>query len=165
MSSYSEAIKEAFATARTDLAIVDTIEIYHPSIAERIYLVRDFNDQTFTLETGQDQLFTAGGFTVQLPSKTDKGIQNLNIAIDNTDRRASNFSKESLKYPNESIQVIYRPYLSNDFSQPQMNPPLVLFLSNIDIKVLTVSATASFADIINKPFPSNLYTPARFPAL
>ena len=165
MSSYTEVIKEAFATARSDVAILDTIEIGHPSLPTPLFLIRDFEDRVCGLEGGGTQLFTAAGFSIEMPSKDEKGFQDLSIAVDNTNRIASDFLKSTLDYPNESVTVKYRPYLSNDLSTPQMDPPLVLYLSNARITAEGVVATATFADIINKTFPNQLYTKERFPAL
>lgn len=165
-SDYSEAIKEAFATAKSDVAILDTLEISHPSLTDgSLFLVRDFSAQTLGLETGTFQEFEPAGFQIELPARDNKGIQDLSIAIDNTDRRVSDFVKRTLEFPNESIEITYRPYLSNDLSTPQMDPPLVLYVSNVSIGVSNVTATATFADVLNKTFPSEIYTKTRFPAL
>ena len=166
MSSYSAAIKEAFATAKSNIAIIDSIEVSHPSITSgSLYLVNDLEDLTLTLETGVPILFSATGFQIQMPAKTEQGFQDLTILIDNTDLQVSDFLKETLAYPDEPVTIKYRPYMSNDLTTPQMNPPLVLYLSGARISAKTVSATATFADVINKTFPSELYTKENFPAL
>jgi len=172
MASYQEAIAEAFATAKSDVAILDTLEIRHPSISltglttqESIFLVRDFDDKWMTLETDETKLFTAAGFQIKLPNRNDKGVQDLNFSIDNTDLLVSDFFQRTLDFPNEHVELVYRPYLSNDLSQPQMDPPLILYVSSVQISVSGVSGTATFADILNKAFPSNNYTKTRFPAL
>lgn len=166
MSGYTDAIKEAFATANSKVAILETIEVSHPAIPSgSLYLVKDWQDLTFTLETGIQQLFTAAGFEIQMPARSEQGIQDLTILIDNTDLQVSDFIKETLNFPNEPVTIKYRPYMSNDLTTPQMDPPLVLYLSGARISAKSVSATATFADIINKTFPNELYTKERFPAL
>jgi hypothetical protein len=43
--------------------------------------------------------------------------------------------------------------------------PLVLFLSDVSVGIVDVSAKASFADILNCKFPNQYYTNARFPSI
>ncbi len=63
------------------------------------------------------------------------------------------------------MEVVYRPYLSDDLTQPQMDPPLVLYLKEIQVNTYQVTGRATFMDIVNKRFPSELYTRLRFPSL
>lgn len=165
--AYTEAIKEAFATAQSNVAIIDTIEVYHPSLLpeQTLYLVKDIVNREMTLENDEVKTFVACGFAINLPEKSSEGLQDLLITIDNTDRAASDFIQAALEMPNEPIQIIYRPYLSNDFSAPQLDPPLVLYLSEVSINRFDVSGRASFADVINKQFLTERYTADRFPAL
>ena len=63
----------------------------------------------------------------------------------------------------DSIHLLY--YLSNDLTQPQLDPPLSLILQDVQITMLQVSGRATFADVINKKWPTEYYTRARFPSL
>ena len=162
----SEVIKEAYATARSNAVELTTLEVSHPSLPDgSLFLVQDFVGHNFTLEDSTVQYFEPAGFSVKLPNKTSKGFADLNLAFDNTNRRVSDFLKDTLQYPNESVSIKLRPYLLEDPTTPQMNPPLELYLSTASVNALTVSGTASFADILNKAFLSNTYNRTRFPAL
>lgn len=163
-NTLSDAIKEAYATAPSNEAIFETIQISHVSIAEPIYLVRNRVDLELTLETSEVVTFTGCGFGMSLPQKSDNGLQELSIAIDNTDRRISDFMAEAKNFV-VPVELTYRPYLQSDTTQPQMDPPLVLYLSDVKIGLFDVTAKASFADIINKKYPSEIYTRKRFPSL
>jgi hypothetical protein len=158
-----DAIKEAYATARRDVVFLDTLEINHPDVAT-LYLVKDRTDHVLGLGNGTTQLFTASGFRFSLPSAGENGIQELSIAIDNVDRKPSDFIKQ-VKGSVDPVQVVYRPYLSDDLDTPQMNPPLTLFLTDVQITVSEVTGRATFADILNRKFLTELYTRRRFPAL
>lgn len=132
---------------------------------DAFYLVKDLQGHNMTLENNETKYFEASGFKIELPEKNEEGVQDLTIAIDNTDLKVSDFIKEALKIPNQPIQIKYRPYLSNDFSRPQLDPPLVLYLSEVSIDRFEVTGRASFADILNKKFLTEKYTATRFPGL
>jgi len=162
--SFTDALKEAYASAPAHIVLLETIRLVHSVQGPLISMVRDRSDHTMRLETGEEVLFEAVPFRFALPDKNDQGLQELSIAIDNVDKRVSDFI-DNLRAVEGYITVEYRPYLSNDLTAPPMNPPLVLTLTDISINVFEVTARATFADIINRPFPSELYTRARFPSL
>ena len=91
-------------------------------------------------------------------------MQELSIEIDNVDKRISDFIRKASKFQAPVI-VRYRPYLTSDLSEPQLDPPLELVLSDVQITETKVTGRASFADIINLPFLSERYTRRRFPSL
>lgn len=157
------AIREAYATARTDVVYLDTLEITHPLVAP-LYLVKDRVDHELGIAPGVVKLFTATGFRLTLPNAGENGLQELALAIDNVDRRPSDFV-QAVKGSNDPVTVIYRPYLHSEPLTPQMNPPLTLFLTDIDITAVEITARATFADVLNRKFLSELYTRRRFPAL
>lgn len=161
--SLQDAIKEAYATARSDVVYLDTFEIVNPSI-EPLYIVRDRVDHTLKLETNEWKLFVATAFRFVLPAAGDNGVQDLSIAIDNVDLRASDFVK-SVVGSNAPVEMRYRPYLSTDLETPQMNPPLILYLTDIQVTAFEVSGRASFAEVLNRGFLTELYTRKRFPTL
>jgi hypothetical protein len=158
-----EAIQEAYARARTDLVYLDTISISNP-MADPIYLVRDRLDYDLTLETGVVKHFTASGFRFTLPAAGDNGVQDLSLAIDNVDRRPSDFIKKVVGSP-DPVEIVFRPYISTDLTRPQMTPPLTLFLTDVQITAAEVIGRATFADILNRKFLSEAYLHRRFPAL
>ncbi len=65
----------------------------------------------------------------------------------------------------EVIEVTYRPYLSTDLEGPQMDPPITLTLTDIEVDVFRATGRARMLDIGNKAFPADLYTARRFPGL
>jgi len=164
--AYSEAIKEAYASAPTDIVIIDTLEISHPSLpGGTMWLSKTLVDYTLTLEDGvTNQLFSATGFEFKLPAAGENGLQELDIVIDNVDRRVSDFM-DAVKDSKDPVKLTYRPYLSTDLTAPQLDPPLVLNLTDVKADVFKVTARATFADLLNKKHPLEMYTRARFPSL
>lgn len=162
--SLTEAIKEAYACAPTNVAIIQTIEVRQEGIQAPIYLAQSFRDVVATDENGIERLFERGGFQFSLPPSNEEGFRSLNVAVDNIGRRVSDFITTA-KLNEVPVQIIYRPYLSTDLTTPQMLPPLVLYLKNVQITAHQVTGQATFMDVVNKKFPVQLYTRERFPAL
>lgn len=161
--SWTEAIKEAFASAPQGQVLLDTIEVSHSQLAGQTkYFVRAYQDYDLTLEDGVTvQTFTAFAFDITLPPAGDKGIQDLRVQFDNIDRSVGDFFNAAKEH-REPVVLKYRPYLSTDLTTPQMNPPLQLNLVDVKITIEKVTARATFADLLNRKHPLELYTRARF---
>lgn len=159
-----EAIKEAYAVAPYNKVVIHTLQIRQTGVQSNIYISQSRRGIVANDENGVPHSFLPCGFQFTLPPSSEEGFQSLNIAIDNIDRRVSDFV-ELGKSSVVPIEVIYRPYLSDDLTIPQMIPPLVLYLKEVQVTNYQVVGKASFMDIVNKKFPSELYTRARFAAL
>lgn len=164
MSSYSEAMKEAFAIAPVGKAPIHTLEIRQDGVQSAVYIAKTRRIWEARDEDGVLRQFLPVNFDFTLPAATEDGFQSLNLTVDNIDRRASDFA-EIAKTEEVPVVVIYRPYLSDDNTAPQMIPPLQLFLEDIQITEMSVTGRATFMDIVNKKFPSEIYTRERFPSL
>ena len=163
-SSLSEAIKEAFAVAPSTVVVLHTLEIRQEGIQGPIFLVRARRELVAQDENGDEWTFEPCGFQFTLPPSTEEGFQSLNVAIDNIGLRVTNFI-ETAKSQRVPVVMVYRPYLSTDLTTPQMNPPLMLYLKDLQVNAVQVTGRATFMDIVNKKFPSLLYTREDFPAL
>jgi len=163
-TSLKDAIKEAFAYCPSSVVIYDTLEIRQPGVQDSVFIVRSHQAITATDEDGNVREFEPVGFQFTLPPTDDQGFQSLNISIDNVGRRVKDFV-ETAKSEQVPVEVVYRPFLSDDLSRPQMIPPLILYLKDIRISTLQVTGKATFMDVVNKKFPSELYTRDRFPSL
>lgn len=163
-SALTTAIQEAFASAPVNVVILDTLEIRQGSVQDPLFLVRSSQNLYAKSEEGEDLVFEPCGFQFTLPPSTEEGFTSLNIAIDNVGKRVTAFIQAALS-SKTPVEVVYRPYLSNDLEQPQMNPPLLLFLKDLQITVSQVTARATFMDLVNRKFPGHLYRRANFPAL
>lgn len=156
---------ESNGLVRTNMGAMLASAVDIVSEDRTLYLVREMVPMNLTLENDEVKTFQPCGFKIELPEKSDSGLQDLNIAIDNTDGIVTDFLELAVQVPNQSIRIIYRPYLSSDLTQPQMNPPLVLYMTNASSRGSEVVGTASFSDVLNKTFLSEKYTLQRFPAL
>jgi hypothetical protein len=168
MSALQDAIKEAYTLAPSDVVIYDTLEIRQGEDSDEVqppvFLVRGALGITALDENGVSHDYLPIGFQFSLPPSTEDGFESLNIAIDNIGQAVSDFVAVAMSQE-IPVKVIYRPYLSNDLTTPQMIPPLTLFLKDIQISAEQVTGRATFMDIVNKKFPLGLYTRTRFPTL
>lgn len=160
----TEAIKEAYAVAPTNIRVFETLEISHESIETPIYIVQDFRELTATLETFVEITFQPVWFNFSLPAANESGRQDLSISIDNIDRQVSDFISLA-KNSRTPVFITYRPFLSSDLTQPQLNPPLRLTLQDVNITLTSVTGKAIFADVVNKKWPTEYYTRSRFPSI
>lgn len=165
------ALKEAYSLARSNEIYLDTIELSHPDITDPIYLVKDRIDRVCMLEGPVGPItFTACAFQLTLPASGQDGLQDLNISIDNVKPQGSTVMSpvefvKTVKNSRTKVTVTFRPYLATDLSQPQMDPPLSLALSDVQVKSGQVTGRCSFADIVNMSFGTELYIRSRFPSL
>jgi hypothetical protein len=165
--SYSDALREAFASCDNSKVIIDTLELSHPALEEPLRLVRALEDMTFGLENGGgDFLFTAAGFTLGKPQSGQNGLQELPIGIPNVSREIGDFLETCLSEA-APVQVIYRIYLSDDLSEPQNGNGIRLFLYDAVANGSQVTGRATFAEIINRRWPLSkwVYSNTLFPAL
>lgn len=163
-ASLSDAIKEAFTLAPSNVVIYDTLEIRQEGVQGPIFLVKARRELVAQDENGDQRIFEPSGFQFTLPPSTEEGFQSLNVAIDNIGLRVTNFVKaaQSERVP---VKMVYRPYVSTNLTQPHMDPPLILYLKDIQMTHVQVTGRATFMDIVNKKFPSILYTRKLFPVL
>jgi hypothetical protein len=174
--SYTEAIKEAYASADLTEIVLDTLELRHPNFVDdngnptAIRIVRAYQDYSLCLElnapvnAGQYVTFVGCPFDFTLPAWDETQVPQLQIKIDNVDRRITKYLEEASSSV-VPIGVTYRPYLASDPSAPQMNPPFSFTLSKVVVDVFQVVGTATTNDVNNWPFPNDKYTAKRFPGL
>lgn len=166
----SAALEEAYASAPTDSVILHTLEFRHATFTTPLRVVLDHQVLTATLEAdapedgGEAVAFVPYAFRFRLPDVSTSGMPEIEIEIDNV---ASEIivSLDQAAQSSSLIEVTYRPYLSNDLTAPQMDPPLTLVLHDVEADVFAVRGRASFGDYGNRRFPGEWYDAQRFPGL
>ena len=171
-----QAIREAYASAPTDTVILHTLELRHPAFVDddgrpaAVRVVRDHVDLNARLEAdapldaGETVRFVALAFDLELPPVDSAPVPEISVTLDNVSReivRHLDAAATSI----ERIEVTYRPYLSTDLEGPQMDPPITLTLTEIEVDVFRATGRARMLDIGNKAFPAETYTAKRFPGL
>lgn len=160
-STLSQAIKEAYASAPSDVIVYHTLEINHTNFTQPIYVVRDWTDLTATLETAEEVTFIRYAFDLTKPEVSATGVPQVTVTIDNVSREILANIQLALQSL-DKITLTYREYISTDLSGPQNNPPLTMTVLSIKADVFRITAVAGFGDLVNKKFPSVEYTAERF---
>lgn len=160
----SAALQEAFALAPSARVVLDTIEVRQADVQPPVYLVRAAREIQARLETGETPTFQPVGFRLTLPAENTEGVRVLTVTFDNVGRELLEFVRTAKESP-VPVEMVYRPYLSDDLFTPQMNPPLQMYLRDIQITPKTLTGRATFMDLMNLRFPNELYTRDRFPFL
>jgi len=160
----TEAIREAYASPRSSEVIFETIEIAHALLTEPVYLVNDKIELVATLETSDEVTFRPVGFELKRPDSNDAGLSELTLTIDNTNREAGEIAIQ-LAESTDPPQVKYRVYVASDLGTPANDPPVTLFLRDVEIGTFQVKARAVFMDLVNHPFLHVLYRRRTFPSL
>lgn len=150
--------------APANKVIYETLEIRQTGVQDPIFIVRSPKGIVAKDENNVTRTFLPSGFQFTLPPENEEGFRSLNIAVDNIDRVASRFAEAAMA-EEVPVEVVFRPYVSDNLEVPQMNPPLVLYLKDIQITSYQVTGRATFIDLVNRKFPTELYTRKRFPAL
>ena len=116
------------------------------------------------IDAGRMVPFIALGFELELPTVDTAPVPEITVTLDNVSReivRHLDAAATSI----EIIEVTYRPYLSTDLEGPQMDPPITLTMTEVEVDVFRATGRARMLDIGNKAFPAGLYTAKRFPGL
>jgi len=172
----SQSIKEAYASAPSDVVILHTLELRHPAFVDElsnpiaVRVVRDNQDLTARLEAtaplnaGEMVTFTAMGFNLELPSIDTSPVPEISITLDNISRELVKHLDAAVQ-TQDKIEITYRPYLSTDLEGPQLDPPFTLVLTEVSADAMRITGRARMLDIGNKAFPSDVYNSLRFPGL
>ena len=169
-ATLSQALREAYAAAPSNVIIYHTLEINHAAFTAPIRVVRDTADLTATLEAtaphdpGAAVTFVGFRFDLVPPDSGPTAVPQCVIEIDNVDRSILS-QIEAAMTTTSLVTVIYRQFISTDLSVPQNNPPLTLTIMSITANVFRIRATAGFGDLSNKRFPGVDYTAEVFPGL
>jgi len=177
MAEFSEALKEALASAPSDITVLHTLEFRHDAFEDEngdpvaVRVVLDHEDLTATLEAdapmnpGASVLFQAGSFDFTLPDqRDDTSLPEMFISVNNATRLLMPYLDQAIEAGGE-ISVTYRAYLSDDLTGPENDPPLHLVITQIDVDLGTVTARAAFGDFANRRFPAVDYDAETYPAL
>lgn len=172
----TDAIAEAYASAPTDVVLLETIELRHPDFVGEddlpvaLRFVNDHADLVATLEAaapmngGEAVTFIRCAFEVELPDANSTGATELKLRVCNVDRELLQRARLAAKGTGR-LMVTYRAFLSTDTTQPHTKPFTLTGRSVDTPDVSTVRLTCALPNLSNKRFPSEIYTPARFPGL
>lgn len=169
--SLSEALTEAAAVAPTSRVMLDTFEMWHPTLEDPVRVVNDYNDLHATLEptaprdAGIEVEFLACGVKITRAEESDTAAApEITLSVDNV----SGLMSQALKIARGSLDpwvIINRVYANDDTTGPAIMPPLTLHIVSIEISPTTLTITARFADIVNIAVPRTSFKLNEYPGL
>lgn len=160
---------EAYTIAPTDIILIETLELQHPSFVDdsgdptSVYIAINSEDVTCTVD-GTPRLFVGMAVDFTLPEvKNDEQVE-MTVTVDNVGRELMT-NIESAIDDGSPITVIYRPYLSTDLTVAQRDPPITMQLADVTADQYRVQGIFRFDELVSRRFPNKVYTLEDFPGL
>lgn len=166
MDLESEALREAYAVAPADRAVLDTLEVSRPGQSS-IFLTNNFYPFTALLETGASTTFQAIPFKVKLPSKDENVLPTMSVTIANPNQIVSDYLRAATA-AKQSITIKFRPFITRSGGASplvQLPVPMTFHIGSVKYDTDWVEAQCVFPNIANKRFPNETYTIRKFPGL
>ncbi len=139
------------------------LDVLDARTLEKVGLVARL-ESTAPEDAGQMVYFIALSFDFELPPVDITPVPEMTLQMDNVGREISD-QLQLAATSTDKIEIIYRPYVSTDIDGPDMDPPIMLTLSEVEADPLLATGKARMLDIGNKSFPGILYTAKKFPGL
>ena len=160
----SAALQEAYASAYTEVEVIDAIHLWDESGVNDMYLCSGNIPRTLEVQPGISREHLPYPFKMsKQPGTSDSGAVSVSIAVENVNGAVATFLATA-RASSSAISVALRTYLSN--SPVAQNPrPLVLELTAAEVSLTGVVLTASAPDIVNKVFPNAYYSYTAYPGL
>jgi hypothetical protein len=98
------------------------------------------------------------------PTRDDSGTYEINLSICGVGGEAKTFLDKATKNADIPVSCFMSIFVLGD-PTPQIDPWIELHLTGIVISLEGVAATATRVDIINRPFPRNVYRLSKYPGL
>jgi hypothetical protein len=169
--TFTTAYLEAAAIAVADRAMLDTLELYHPALPERLRFVNDHVSLFATLEAdapadaGLEVEFLAKPFRLKPADESDQaGNPDIVIEVDNVSGAIS----DMLRLARGSLEpwvVTGRIYASDSLAGPAQLPPTVVELRAVQIDSTSARLTCNFGDAGNVAIPALTFKRSEYPTL
>lgn len=165
------ALDELFASNPIDRTYYITLELSHSDFSPQVHrLVQGFDSLSATLEANapydasQLVTFQPAAFKISLPEKSVKGRQDMSVTLHGAAIEVVEQLELQAAGNREAVKVTFREFESGDLSSPA-STPITMTVLNPRVKDGVVSFSATFADVINKSFPSIFYKLETHPGL
>ena len=115
------------------------------------------------LVDGFVQIFQPVPVEIVPTSRDAEGREEMQLVFGGIGLEAKGFLDEAIADGSEPVTMRYSIFILGD-QDPQIDPWYEFHLASVSIKTDQVAVTASRADIINRPFPTEVYRVASAPA-
>lgn len=166
----AEAFHEAANIAPDDIPILDTFELWHPSLAEPIYAVNNFvpllatKEATAERDAGIEVEFMAATIGIGRPTESDAGdAGELELVVTNISGVFSRALRAARGQP-YLWEITERFYNANDTSAP-VQTPMTTTVVGVEIDNRTVRMSCRFSEWQNFAIPRTTFRRIKYPGL
>lgn len=163
MTLSPELIK-VYASGGVNETWVECLTITHPQFTAPWNITNSPYMFIATTETGASITFSPYPFQASLAGTGESGNQDVEIVISNVEKTPIDEIERAAEDPTQQIQMVYRIWLESKLDSPGYVVD-GLSISEVNITETEIVARASASDMLNRSFPTVLYTPAKFPGL
>lgn len=170
---FSEAMREAIATARTDIVDYHVFEINCARFTQPARVAWGWEVVTAMIEDGAPsdagtmQDFHPAPIEFSAPAVVADSESSLQMDLWNVSKDIIMALDANREDP-LPVSLIYRVYMSNRLELgPERNPPMTMMLKNVQVDPRggRITGRAAFSSLIGRNFPFPSYTIAEFPGL
>ena len=162
---YLDGGKRIFASAPGQQIPLWGLTLEHSQFSQTHWLINRPYALNLTLETAAVQQYLPGYFSLKLPNLDGKGQQDISVSIQNVDRVLVDELELASQTPDERVRATLRLFLEDDPTDGPQNYPLQLSFSAIQATSEAVSGVAGRPDVLNRPFPMDVYRVTTWPGL
>lgn len=173
---WTDAWEEAEASVPPNVDVFCTLELQHLAFVDvntGPFSVRAVagtpHDQTFRIESGavlnpdEDVEFKAIPFYSERPEFQEGKTPECRITVDSVGDELIPYLEEATKIRSDMI-AIYREYRSDDLTAPCYGPVQFL-IKQVSLRSSTIEGVAKIDDLVNRKFPSRVYSYKDYPGL
>jgi hypothetical protein len=162
----SQAMAEAYASAPTQRAVLQTLTFTHSAFDSDVHVVADHAPFTAKLENGVTEVtFQPVAVVVDWPEQSDSdAVPALRLSIDGVSQVVLPQLDLALSTI-EPVLVTPRVYASDEPDGPAHNVAAVFELTSASVSETRVSCTAAIDDAANVSYPAVTFTRAMYPGL
>lgn len=157
-------------SSEVDIDWYDALAITHPQITP-IYICNHLTEIVGNITNiagvTETHTFIPAPFKISLPARDSSGRQDFGLSISNIMNIGKTLMDQAIQDPTTPITMMYTIFIPGDTTpaNAQLDPAIELFLTDIALTDSVITATATRNDILNMPFPREIYRPDFFPGL
>lgn len=151
----SSPAKAAIFAQETGEVFLHLITISHALLVPSLRFVDNHVDIT-----SRGNVYLGWPFEITLPAERDDAVPNVQIQIDNVDRRIIEGIRRLTSAPQITLEII----LASSPDTVEAGP-FDMKLRTIEYNALTITGTLAPEDVLAEPYPPFAYTPQYFPGL
>lgn len=165
---YTQAMREAMASAPEHVALIETLELYQAGWAGSVRFVNALKYFSAGIElgaprnAGETVEFSPFRFYPVRPKRGNYGTQQMQIRLDNVGLGAFRLLRQT-DWTQGKIEAIFRVYTTSDLTQP--GEYHYTNITGVTVSEKNITASCVFANYLKRAFPSKTYDAVHWPGV